>query len=111
VRDTQYPPTVDLTHYGDGSAEVLAEIAGGIFEYPGVYKNEDGFVSGSCKIHNRDFYQFYSYVIKSTKSLDMYEQTLRELLHPLGLKYFAEVVTTMGGANVSMNVSFYSKNT
>jgi hypothetical protein len=100
-------PNVDLSQSGDGTATAEAQIAGGLFEYPGVYKNEDGFPSGSSKIHNRDFYQFYSYVIKSSKTLDKYEATLKQLIHPIGMKYFAEVVSTPTTVTANVSMSAY----
>jgi len=93
------PPLVDLTMSGDGTANVIAEIAGGMFQYPGRYKNEDGLLSGTNKIHDRDFYQLYSYVIQSKNTLDKYEKILKQLAHPLGMKQFAEV--EVGFAEVS----------
>jgi hypothetical protein len=100
-------PDVDLSGYGDGTAEATARIAGGMFEYPGVYRSEDGHVSGSAKIQNRDFYQLYSYVIKSRKTLDAYEQILKELAHPAGMKYFAEVISDVRSVDITPVMSHH----
>jgi hypothetical protein len=101
------PPDVDLSMFGDGTANALAQIAGGMFEYPGVYKSEDGFVSGSSRLHDRDFYQFYSYVIKSSKTLDTYEAALKSLIHPIGMKYFAEFQANQGNVTANVNMTSY----
>lgn len=84
-------PSISTINSANGSgANLTAVVAGGPHFYPGVFANEDGMPSSITKLQNRDFYQFFSYVIKSTKTLDMYETILKDVIHPLGMKYFAE---------------------
>ncbi len=87
---TSSPDIATITSANGAGASLSAVIAGGPHFYPGVFANEDGMPSSITKLQNRDFYQFFSYVIKSTKTLDIYEKVLKDVIHPLGMKYFAE---------------------
>jgi hypothetical protein len=84
------PPTLNLTSIGDGTAQATATIITGIFTYPGRYISDDGIVSGYNFIQDRDYYQNYSYVIRTKQSLSKYRQAINELVHPAGMKLFGE---------------------
>jgi hypothetical protein len=99
------PPTLNLTSIGDGTAQATATIITGIFTYPGRYISDDGIVSGYNFIQDRDYYQNYSYVIRTKQSLAKYRQAINELAHPAGMKLFGEflmeddsLVTLLDGA-------------
>lgn len=83
-------PTIDLTGSGDGTARANATIIEGVFEYPGRYLNDDGFISSYNFLQDRDYYQLFSYVIQSGISIDDYRAVLMKLGHPAGMKMFGE---------------------
>ena len=83
-------PDVDLTGSGDGTANANAVIVEGVFTYPGRYLTDDGFISSYKFLEDRDYYQPFSYVIKSTQSLSKYKQPLKDLVHPSGMKLFGQ---------------------
>jgi hypothetical protein len=53
---------------------------------------EDGFLNDSLqKIHDNDYYQALSYAIKSTVSMDQWDDAVSTLLHPSGFKKFSDL--------------------
>ena len=91
-RGTGYltPPTLDLSTLGDGKAKAEATIIEGVYKYPGRYLNDDGMLSTSNYLQDRDYYQNFSYVLKMKSSIDKYRQALKDLVHPAGMKVFGE---------------------
>jgi hypothetical protein len=85
-------PTINLKSQGDGTAQAFANIVTGIYTYPGRYINDDGHLSGYNFIQDRDYYQPYSYVIKSDVSLSRYRKSIKELSHPAGMLLFGQHV-------------------
>lgn len=83
-------PTINLQSQGDGTAQAYANIVTGIFTYPGRYINDDGHLSGYNFLQDRDYYQPFSYVIKSDVSLNKYRKPIKELSHPAGMILFGE---------------------
>ena len=102
----EYPPIIDLSTQGDGTAQAYANIVTGIYTYPGRYLNQDGQPSSYNFLQDRDYYQNYSYVVKIEESLDNYRKALKDLIHPAGLKLFGEYLfednnqTVANGINV-----------
>jgi hypothetical protein len=84
------PPTINLTTQGTGTANVLANVIQGLFSYHGRYINDDGQLSAYNFLQDRDYYQNHSYVVRIAEALDSYKNALLSLLHPAGLKLFAE---------------------
>ena len=97
-------PTLNLSSIGDGTALANATIIKGEYVYPGRYLNDDGHLSGYNFLENRDYYQNYSYVVKSRQSLDAYRQTLNQLIHPSGMKLFGEYLYDNDGADNNVSV-------
>jgi hypothetical protein len=91
-RGANYLPntTIDLSGSGDGTATANAVVVQGVYSYPGRYLNDDGHISSYNFIQDRDYYQTFSYVIKSTKSISEYRKVLKDILHPSGMKLFGE---------------------
>lgn len=106
------PPILDLTGLGDGKAQAVATTITGIYAYPGRYINEDGFLSSKNKLQDRDYYQNFSYVIKSKASINRYRPLLKSLTHPAGMKMFGryEVIDTEP-ATMNVSQAFDSSNT
>lgn len=63
---------------------------GYVHEYPGYFSTNVGFPDDSSYIQDSNYYQQYSYLVKSTKQFDEYKNPMFKLLHPAGLKAFAE---------------------
>lgn len=84
------PPYINLTAFGDGTANVTANILTGIYYYDGRYLNDDGFISGYNFLEDGHYYQNYSYVIRIAESLETYRKALLNLTHPAGMLLFGE---------------------
>jgi len=63
-----------------------------ITKYPGYYKGNRGKVSSTQKLYDGDFYQEYSYSLKSAVSIDRYYAALKQLVHPAGMKMFGSIL-------------------
>jgi hypothetical protein len=68
----------------------------------GYFKSTRGFLNSDKYIHDGDFYQTYSYQIKSSLPLEDYADTLKQIAHVAGTKLFGSVVRT-STANVRIN--------
>ena len=83
-------PTLNLKSIGNGTAQASISIIDGVFSYPGRYISDDGMVSSSNFLQDKDYYQNYSYVVKSKGFVNNYYDTVKNLVHPAGAKLFAE---------------------
>ena len=81
---------LDFTGIGDGTATANVTVVEGSYSYPGRYLNDDGFLSASNYLEDRDYYQNFSYVIRSKVAIDKYRKALKELVHPAGMKVFGQ---------------------
>jgi len=79
---------VNLENLGDGQA-IVNIIVGGICYHSGRYTDETGLLSSFDRIQDSDYYQAFSYVIKSDLSLSKYKSNMA-LTHPAGYKMFGE---------------------
>ena len=57
----------------------------------GVFLDDSGKPSSIKKIQDSDYYQDYSYVIKTSDSIDVWKQDILKLIHQDGYKLFGEV--------------------
>ena len=57
----------------------------------GVFTDESGQPSSRKKVQDNDYYQDYSYVLKTTDSINVWQEDVLKLLHPAGFKLFGEV--------------------
>ena len=57
----------------------------------GVFSDESGKPSSIKKIQDSDYYQDFSYVIKTADSINIWRQDVLKLIHPAGHKLFGEV--------------------
>ncbi len=94
--------TLNLSSQGDGTAQAIATVITGIYTYPGRYISDDGHLSAYNFLQDRDYYQPYSYVIKSDTSLNKYRKSLKELSHPAGMKLFGQHVYLNESAKTDM---------
>lgn len=82
--------TINLTQSGDGNAKANITTISGTFSYPGRYLNDDGHISSYNFLQDRDYYQIFSYVIKSDQSISTYRQAVKDIIHPAGMKLFGQ---------------------
>lgn len=58
----------------------------------GFYRDRSGFLSDDKKLHDGNYYQEYSYEVRSSVTLNKYSEMLRNVLHVAGTKYFGALV-------------------
>ena len=63
-----------------------------ITRYPGYYKGNTGKISSTPKIYDGDYYQEFSYELKSAVSIDRFYSALKQLVHPAGMKMFGSIL-------------------
>lgn len=73
----------------EDSAVVFFEL-GYVFAYPGYYLTNEGMTSDVSRIQDGEYWQQFSYVIKSEKQYDEYQAAVKRLVHPAGLRMFGE---------------------
>lgn len=95
-------PSVTALTIGDGNAILTANI-GTIANTAGKYADENGFLSYGKKIYDGYYYQDYSYVLKSKIQLAEYEEVIRKLIHPVGMKMFGEYIIPTDEINFSFD--------
>ena len=81
--------TTTVTNSGSGtSAEIIATGGAGSQSREGFWDGEDGILSGAHKMQDNNYYQSFSYVIKSTRNLSEYKQIFKKMVHPAGFRMF-----------------------
>lgn len=96
---SQYPTTVVISglpnpmYFGNGLARANAQFANGIIQYNGFFLNTDGFLSADKRLQDGVKYHKFSYELESEKSLDEYNTTLKNIIHPVGLQLVAKTVS------------------
>jgi hypothetical protein len=74
-----------------GSGASVETFIGTKLKIPGYYRNDDGHLSSSKVLQDGDFYQEYSYVIKSSQNIESYRDVVLDVLHPAGMKLFGQI--------------------
>lgn len=72
---------------GFGFAELIHQGTG-----EGYYKRKGGWLSDQTRLFDGIYYQDFSYEIRSSVTLNKYEEMLKQLLHVAGTKYFGALV-------------------
>ena len=93
------------TASGDGTAFGTATV-GAVAEYEGIYLDDGGKPSSRKKLHDSDYYQRFSYVLKSELSIEKYGKALKSLLHPAGFKFFGDILLT---DDIKSDMPFHSE--
>lgn len=75
---------------GDGTARVTI-VPGALCRYPGYWNNNDGKISSNRHLFDGDYFQDFSYALKSEAALDRYKTAVLRLAHPAGMKMFGLV--------------------
>lgn len=76
---------------GNGNAQGTAK-SSALAEYNGFYYDNSGKLSSKKKLEDNDYYQYFSYVLKTKLSLQKYSDSVKALLHPSGFKLFGDVL-------------------
>ncbi len=78
--------------YGNGKAKGYAEFFAGLIKFTGFYLNTDGFLSSDKKMQDDKIYHNYSYVIESERSLAEYENSMKDIVHPIGMSMLSKMI-------------------
>jgi hypothetical protein len=79
--------------YGNGKAKGYAEFYNGLIKFTGFYLNTDGFLSSDKKLQDSKQYHNYSYVIESEKSLSDYSNSMKDIVHPIGMVMLGRTIS------------------
>lgn len=93
------PSIISQTPYYDngggvsgGATGFQASLTKGIlFEAKGSYLNNDGKLSSNKYIQDNYFYQDYSYVLRTDKTIENFKTFVKELVHPAGFEIFSQI--------------------
>ena len=77
-----YYPKVDMLRVSDGKWDASIN----------NWTNTDGFISADKYIQDSEFYQEFSYLIRTAADFTSWNLAFQKLAHPAGLKFFSEVV-------------------
>ena len=70
----------------------------------GYYRDRKGQLSSDKYLHDGEYYQDYSYVVRSAINSDKYFEMLKKVIHVAGTKMFAETVIS-NEANTETNIT------
>jgi hypothetical protein len=74
---------------GSGASIIISP--GTLKAVDGYYVGSDGFLSDKDKLQDSEYYQEFSYVIRSSRDIQQYRDLIINLLHPAGMKLIGEV--------------------
>lgn len=77
---------------GSNNSSLVVLTPTAITRYPGYYVGNSGKISSTNKIYDGDYYQDFSYELKSSVSIDRYYSILKHLVHPTGTKMFGSIL-------------------
>lgn len=87
--------TATINNTGQGTGGVLVVTGGaGTRQSEGYWKTDDGLLSSSKKIQDNDYYQDYSYVVRSSLNISEYKDATKKMIHPAGFRQFGEYLIT-----------------
>jgi len=87
----EYPPQIDLSGYGDGTATANAEVETSYVTFPGRWTTSDSILSSSERvIQGREYFVDYSYVLSSAVEFNKFKEIFKNLIHPAGFIQYAE---------------------
>ena len=88
-----YSGNFDVTVISNsGSGAVIVPVVGAVTNYTGYYANNDGKLSSNKRLFDADYYQDFSYALRSEISFIRYKEMFKKLVHPAGFKMFGEVL-------------------
>lgn len=85
-------PYINLSGYGDGTAEAEATLVPSYEIFEGKWTTSDSILSSvDRKLAGKDYYMNYSYLLSSGVEFSRYKQVFKDLLHPTGFKAYSEL--------------------
>lgn len=76
---------------GQKNSKIIA-ISSALTEYPGYFAGNRGKISSNKRIQDGQYYQSYSYVLKTRVSINDYYEILRKVIHPAGTKVIGSIL-------------------
>ena len=76
---------------GNGLA-AFKPVIGAVTRYAGFYAGNDGKLSSNKMIFDADYYQEFSYVLRSEIHIEKFKELFKKLVHPAGFKMFGEIL-------------------
>jgi len=87
----EFPPQIDLTGSGDGTATANAEVESSYVTFPGRWTTSDSILSASERVvQGREYYVDYAYVLSSSVEFSKFKEIFKNLIHPAGFIQYAE---------------------
>lgn len=83
-----------------------------IAKYSGSFTTNNGFLSDDIYLQDNNYYQVYSYVIKSDQRFIDYENIVRKTVHPAGMAIFGQFQITNeidASASIEALIKFFSE--
>lgn len=78
--------------FADGITDFIGIVdSNGVITKDGYYEGTYGFLSSDKYLQDNHYYQEFSYVIKSSKTIEQYQDVVKKLVHPAGLKMFGSI--------------------
>ena len=71
---------------------------------PGFHRNNKGFLNEDKYLHDNDFYQEFSYQVRTAIPFDKYKQQIKDVVHLAGSKPFG-MVQTSATANMAFAIA------
>ena len=86
-----YPPQIDLSQSGDGTALANSAIEPSYVTFPGRWTTSDSILSTSERVlQGREYYVDYSYVLSSQVEFTKFKELFKSLVHPAGFVEYAQ---------------------
>lgn len=84
--------SISATVIGGGGSGALVAATGGSPSYlaSGYWEGSSGILSGNNRLQDNNYWQNFSYVIRSSKSFTDYYDSIKKILHPAGYNMFGE---------------------
>jgi len=80
-----------VSNTGNAQAKVIVKRSS-VTRYPGYFSGNRGKVSSNKFVQDGNYYQEFSYELKSAVSLDTYFDVLKRIVHPAGMRMFGSVL-------------------
>jgi hypothetical protein len=82
----------DVGEERPGLPATASVLLGALTQEPGQFTSNNGFLSSTKFLQDKDYYNDYTYVVRTSEALARYESILLRLLHPAGFKMLGEQV-------------------
>ena len=87
----EFPPQIDLSQSGDGTALANASVEESFTTFPGRFTTSDSLLSTSERvIQGQEYYIDYSYVLSSQVEFSKFKDLFKSLVHPAGFVEYAD---------------------